>query len=68
MIVCVWVCPHVRGYVSCILLFVSEGHNEKKDVYVCYLNKCIHVRLIVPPSINKDYMYYFYFFNLFFYY
>jgi len=37
------------------LLFDSEGHNANKTImYVYYLIQCMHVCLIVPPSINED--------------
>ena len=51
---CVCVCACVRECVSCFLLFVSEGHNANKIImYVYYLIKCMHVCLMVPPSINE---------------
>ena len=40
--------PMLMSQVLIMLLF------QNLDVYVCLI-KCIHVCLIVPPSINKDY-------------
>jgi len=49
---CMRVCVSVRvcvrvSHVVDVAVLVSEGHNEKYDMYECYLIKCIHVCLIV---------------------
>ena len=55
MYVCARVCMRVCACVCLMfLLSVSEGHNANKIImYVYYLIKCMHVCLVVPPSINE---------------